>query len=392
MTMLCSILQIRRLIAFSGLLLLITAMDLSLGQEFDSEVTGQNLSLDVYLYNTGKALVTGYVEDPKGLSFLNYAQYTTINPNQYVPEYSYDNSTGQIYAWTDGLTRKNGENWSLVFASRGFYNQCRIVFHLPGDLRLGKINSINELNYMITTSDESLLVDAHAYRVKDPAIIIEYQQPLGTEPLEDTSVRGTAQGIGSQNPFIIAAFISILAIGSAFALIVSRRKEKLLLGQTDQADLPITDLSPETMPMDAVAEPRQATTSSDYVSSKADPSKADQIVDTEDNDAKSEVEGMAEPGEIPLIEENQKEIKVSSEMAAVMETLTSRERSILETLIKHGGRMTQIEMRYETGSPKSSLSMILISLEKRKLITKREWGSTNVIELSEWFFSEKEQS
>jgi uncharacterized membrane protein len=79
-------------------------------------------------------------------------------------------------------------------------------------------------------------------------------------------------------------------------------------------------------------------------------------------------------------------------MAAVMKTLTSRERSILEILIRHSGRMTQMEMRYETGSPKSSLSMILISLEKRKLITKKEWGRTNVIELSEWFFFKKEQS
>jgi uncharacterized membrane protein len=76
-------------------------------------------------------------------------------------------------------------------------------------------------------------------------------------------------------------------------------------------------------------------------------------------------------------------------MKAVMETLTPRERAILETLIKHGGRMTQLEIRYETNSPKSSVAMILISLEKRKLITKKEWGRTNVVELSEWFLSRK---
>jgi len=91
----------------------------------------------------------------------------------------------------------------------------------------------------------------------------------------------------------------------------------------------------------------------------------------------------------PVEEDQKKEIKVSSEMAAVINTLTPRERSILETLIRHGGRMTQMEMRYETGSPKSSLSMILISLEKRKLIAKREWGRTNVVELSEQFLSGK---
>ncbi|WP_348303135.1 helix-turn-helix domain-containing protein [Methanothrix sp.] len=64
----------------------------------------------------------------------------------------------------------------------------------------------------------------------------------------------------------------------------------------------------------------------------------------------------------------------------------------METLIKHGGRTTQAEIRYETGLPRSSLTMVLVSLERRNLITKKEWGRTNVIELSESFFSKKEQS
>jgi DNA-binding MarR family transcriptional regulator len=79
-------------------------------------------------------------------------------------------------------------------------------------------------------------------------------------------------------------------------------------------------------------------------------------------------------------------------MKAVMDALTHRERSIIEALIKHGGRTTQAEIRYETGLPRSSLTMVLVSLERRNLITKKEWGRTNVIELSESFFSKKEQS
>ncbi len=71
-------------------------------------------------------------------------------------------------------------------------------------------------------------------------------------------------------------------------------------------------------------------------------------------------------------------------MAAVMETLTARERSVMETLISHGGRMTQANIRYETGIPKSSLTGILISLERRRMIRKKGWGRTNVIELCEW--------
>jgi len=87
-----------------------------------------------------------------------------------------------------------------------------------------------------------------------------------------------------------------------------------------------------------------------------------------------------------------RKIEVSSEMMAVMEILTPRERSILDVLIKHGGRMTQAEMRSETGAPKSSLTMALISMEKRNLVTRREWGRTNVVVLSERLFSDKDSS
>jgi uncharacterized membrane protein len=85
------------------------------------------------------------------------------------------------------------------------------------------------------------------------------------------------------------------------------------------------------------------------------------------------------------------EIAVSSEMIAVMDALTPRERSIVETLIKRGGRMIQAEIRYETNLPRSTLTTILVSLERRGLITKREWGRTNVVELSERFLSGKER-
>jgi uncharacterized membrane protein len=64
----------------------------------------------------------------------------------------------------------------------------------------------------------------------------------------------------------------------------------------------------------------------------------------------------------------------------------------METLIKHDGRMTQMEMRYETGVLKSTLTMVLISLEKRNLVTRKEWGRTNAIELSERSFSGEKHS
>jgi uncharacterized membrane protein len=79
-------------------------------------------------------------------------------------------------------------------------------------------------------------------------------------------------------------------------------------------------------------------------------------------------------------------------MAAVMETLTARERAVLSTLIEHNGKMNQADIRYETGIPKSSLTGIPLSLERRKLITKKEKGRTNAIELSDWFLSRREPS
>ena len=84
-------------------------------------------------------------------------------------------------------------------------------------------------------------------------------------------------------------------------------------------------------------------------------------------------------------------IATTSDMARVMETLTDRERTIVNALLKHNGEMTQADLRYETGIPKSSLTGIVRSLERRKIINKKEWGRTNVIELSKWFLSENER-
>ncbi len=375
-----------KLLVWSTLLIFLAIIAPAIGQEFGSYAVGHKLDLDIYLYETGKALVTGYMDDPTSLTFLRPAIYTTEYP-QYAPNYRYENDTRQLYAWTDGLTRKNGENWSLAFTSWGLYSQCRIVFHLPGDLRLGRINSSNGMNYMITASNESLLVDAQGYRVNDPAITIEYQQPLGTEPLQGRSSAAAAL----QNHLLIAAFISLLAAGSAFAFIAGRRREKLL-GQADRTDLSIADRPPEASTPDEAAEPVQAvqivqtTASQDYASFEADPLTVAAEDDAEDEDGAGPVEML------PVAEGQKKEITVSSEMKAVMDALTHRERSIMEALIKHGGRMTQAGIRYETGLPRSSLTMVLISLERRNLITKKEWGRTNVIELSESFFSKKEQS
>jgi uncharacterized membrane protein len=93
-----------------------------------------------------------------------------------------------------------------------------------------------------------------------------------------------------------------------------------------------------------------------------------------------------------LYEKREAGIELTCEISAVMDTLTDKEQSVLRALLLRGGTMTQTEIRYETDISKSSLSGILTSMEKRKIITKRESGRTNVIELSERFLNTKERS
>jgi uncharacterized membrane protein len=85
-------------------------------------------------------------------------------------------------------------------------------------------------------------------------------------------------------------------------------------------------------------------------------------------------------------------MELTSEVSAVMDTLTDREKSIMKILLKRGRAMTQTDLRNELDMSKSSLSGILTSMERRKIITKRGKGRTNVIELSKEFLNHRERS
>lgn len=325
-----TIISSKKLIKGSALILFLIIMALASGQEFGSKAIEKNIRLNVNLLDTGQALIVGYVDDPRGLIFLKPTQYTDPTAAEYASKYKYENDTRQLYALTDSLTFKQGDIWKLVLTCPGFYGEYRVIFHLPGDLRLGRINSSEGLKYMVSASNDSLVIDAQAYSIRNPSIAIEYQQPLA----KDVSPKEIDNDNSPNRLLTVGSILFTLVILSAFAFIVRKRRKDVLIDESDML----------------------------------------KVIDEN----------------LLVADSPTKEIKISSEVAAVMETLTPRERSILETLIRHGGRMTQTEMRYETGSPKSSLTMSLISLEKRKLITKREWGRTNIIELSEWFFSKKE--
>ena len=258
------------------------------------------LILDIYLDETGKALVIGYINEPESLSFLENADYL------------YENETQQLYAVTHALTEKSGDRWALTFITTANYTTYQVVFYLPPEVSLGRISASEPLEYLVSTANESLVVEFHGYEVQNPSVRIAYQQPL-TTPTEETDVI-------TFNPGYVILIV-LLAIAS---IMLSLGFLMLRLGR--------------------------------------------------------------EPGQMG---KERKEIARTPEMARVMETLTDRERAIVNALLKHNGEMTQADLRNDTEIPKTSLASVLRTLERQQIIKEKAWRRKNVIELTEWFLSQK---
>jgi uncharacterized membrane protein len=376
-------------------------------QESDSTF-GQSLILNVYLDNAGKALVTGYAEDVSGLAFLADSQFR------------FENDSHQLYALTDGLTAKVGDLWTLSFDAIGSFDDYRVTFYLPSETSLGEINASQGLGYLLSASNESLVADVQGYEVSDPRISIQYQQLLVANGSSLPSLPPGYPGEGAALIMLLIA-ASLLVAGFGFAVFLQRKRrssmarpiaspiENTVVGAiADEATREIaTAPLPEKPDM---AGPLDLPSADDGVflseasqtplvngPGRIEPSSSP-AADPADIQAQGPLSAeSAKDQEIPAASKLPEEpsmkdcIVVSSEMEAVMQTLTARERAVISTLIDHGGRMTQADIRYETGTPKSSLTGILISLERRKLVSKKEWGRTNIIELSDWFLSKKER-
>jgi uncharacterized membrane protein len=407
-----------RITTVFAIIFLAALMQGSAGAE--NTTSGQWLSLNVYLDNTGKALVTGYAENVSGLDFLNTSQFR------------FENDTRLLYALTDGLTTKAGDLWTLRFDARGSFDDYRVTFFLPSDMRLGMINASTGLGYLLSASNESLVADVQGYEVSNPAIVIQYQQPLAASgSLPDAMPPGDS---GNNSRIIMLLAASLLVAVLALAIVMGRRKNESLPNSSAPADRGVAGLEAtpfpgrpgKTEPLDSSKDPQDAISIPNESATFEPQAEDDGVYRPEAASSPEDRPGSIEPstepslyptregsspgepgevlpsdaeiakeesdGSVPELEDAAKNgIVISSEMEAVMQTLTAREQAVMTTLIDHGGRMTQAEIRYETRTPKSSLTGILISLERRKLITKKEWGRTNIIELSSWFLSKKER-
>ena len=411
-----------------GISTLFLLLSLSLGMEEAS--TQDSLILNVYLDPAGKALVTGYADNISGLDFLATS------------EYQYENDTHRLYALTDGLTAKTSQVWTLNLDAEGLFEDYRITFYLPGDMRLGQINASLGLQYHLSAFNDSLVADVQGYEVQNPSISIQYQQTLatGSAPF---SLPAIPPGLPPGYPgsgislILLLAGAFILAIGSVLGVILRRRRLQSPrypspLGNGSQANADPT-MSPALSSTYAVSgdecsivhAPAEApanaadegtppisgpstTLSSAFANGSSTISSPPSGDESATYEHAADIEESRRSGTQPDVDpdqpsetaanepgagwEGKQRIQLSREMEAVIQTLTHREQAVISTLVEHGGRMTQAEIRYETRTPKSSLSGILISLERRKLVTKKEWGRTNIIELSEWFLSQRERS
>lgn len=304
----------------------------------DEAGDSRSLVLDIYADDAGKALLTGYARGIDGLPFLKSS------------EYQYDEDALQLYAVTNALTTKDGDDWTIRLPATGGYSEYHVTFYLSENVQISDITGTDGLDYLVSSSSDSFVVEFHGYDVTSPTAAVRYRQPLKNGRAESSDPMGLqAPARTTAPPILLGALLLLIALVAVFAAARSRG--------------PAAGTSPE---------------------SREDPSTSPPPILEADDIRVDEGDVDQIPGDDrPLPEGSVAGSPISPEMTAVMETLTGRERSVLEALMNHEGKMTQAEIRYETGIPKSSLTGIIISLERRNIVTKKEWGRTNVIELSD---------
>jgi len=294
----------------------------------EEQISEEQIILNGYVDLSGNVLLTGYTT-PESLYYM---------PFLYGTNYSFDNNSDQLYAVTDSLTSKNADTWTLNFSLDGYYSDYSVTFYLPPGSQITKFDIQPQLNYEVQVKEDSLILSMHGYRTISPWIKVDYKLP-------------PAEVQGQQNSQIPSAayilFILLIVAGVIFAFY----RYKIQKGTAAPQNYDSNYTRPEKLP---------------------------------------ETEGMPETKKMPVAEKNDevKNIRITGEMQKVIDTLSDKEKAIILLLIKNGGSATQADIRYEVEIPKSSLTGIINSLKRKNIIKKREYGRTNIIELSEWFLSE----
>jgi|GEM_PF-361272 len=300
----------------------------------EGQISEEQILLNGYVDISGNVLLTGYAT-PESLYYMPFLNGTN---------YSFDNNSDQLYVVTDSLTSKNADTWTLNFTLDGYYSDYSATFYLPPGSQITKFELQPQLNYQVQVKEDSLILSVHGYRTISPWIKVDYKLP-------------PADVQGQQNSQIISAAIIVLILliiaGVIFAVYRYKMQKRTVTPQNNQS----IDL------------------------------KTEKIIEAE---IKPEAEKVHETKTIPLAEiiPERTEIHINGEMQKVIDTLSDKEKAIILLLLREGGSATQADIRYEIEIPKSSLTGIINALKRKNIIKKREYGRTNIIELSEWFLSE----
>jgi len=74
----------------------------------------------------------------------------------------------------------------------------------------------------------------------------------------------------------------------------------------------------------------------------------------------------------------------------ILETLPQKEKMIVEHMLKHDNEVSNSVIKHTFMIPRTSLSRIVASLEKKKIVTVEKHGKAIKLKLSEWFLTKKE--
>jgi len=281
--------------------------------------------------NEEQIALNGYVDNSGKVFLTGYATPESLSYMSFLnlAQYTYDNDTNQLYAVSDMLTTKSDGIWHFNFSAGGYYSDYAVTFFLPAGSEVIRFETSQGLNYQIQVMNDSLVIAVQGYRIASPEIEIDYKKPM------DTPGKTESESIS----WLSLTTLLVIALASAIVIVFIVRMKRT-----------------------------------------HHPEKKEML------ETESEIKRETEPVAAPKT----KEITITSEMQKVIDTLSENEKAITNLVLKKGGSVTQADIRYETGIPKSSLSGIINTLKRKNIIKKREYGRTNVIELSEWFLSEKE--
>ncbi len=92
----------------------------------------------------------------------------------------------------------------------------------------------------------------------------------------------------------------------------------------------------------------------------------------------------------PRVIEKETRIELTGRMEDIIQTLTGREKSIVNLLIENDGKLTQAEARHFLGIPKATISRDVNSLKRKRIVETIKIGRNRDIRLSRWFLGLEE--